>query len=238
MESESSGVTSYGGESRILGLGWEASFMLGVITFILGLVIAFYPAQSLIAIAVLLGIVMIISGIYHIARALDGREHERVWRGIAGVLFLLAGLVLLRHLHLTIALIGVFVGFTWIVQGVMMLMEAFSGLAGRVRGWTVFFGIISLIAGIVVVTAPIASVGALTIFLGIWFVVMGACEVIGSLITRRDMRRLATAEGVHVPGQRSGAAEAAEAAEAGGQGATAGKGTTGDSRSTGQNLSG
>jgi len=219
-------------------LGWEASFMLGVITLILGLVIAFYPAQSLIAIAVLLGIVMIISGIYHIARALDGREHERVWRGIAGVLFLLAGLVLLRHLHLTIALIGIFVGFTWIVQGVMMLMEAFSGLARGVRGWSVFFGIISLIAGIVVVTAPIASVGVLTIFLGIWFVVMGACEVIGSLITRRDMRRQATAEGVRVPGQRPAEAEAGGAAAAGGQAATAGKGTTGDSRPTGRNISG
>src|SRR5215469_5950140 len=231
MESESSGVTGYGGESRVLWLGWEASFMLGVITLILGLVIAFYPSQSLIAIAVLLGIVMIISGIYHIARAIDGREHERVWRGIAGVLFLLAGLVLLRHLHLTIALIGIFVGFTWIVQGVMMLMETFSGRTGGVRGWTAAFGIISLIAGIVVVTAPIASVGALTIFLGIWFVVMGACEVIGSLITRREMRRQATAEGVRVPGQR------AAAAEAGGQAATAGKGTTSDSRSTGQNIS-
>src|SRR5215469_3751072 len=142
MESESSGVTGYGGESRVLWLGWEASFMLGVITLILGLVIAFYPAQSLIAIAVLLGIVMIISGIYHIARALDGQEHQRAWRSIAGVLFLLAGLVLLRHLHLTIALIGIFVGFTWIVQGVMALMEGFSGLAGRVSGWSVFFGII------------------------------------------------------------------------------------------------
>jgi len=214
-------------------LGWEASFMLGVITLILGLVIAFYPSQSLIAIAVLVGIVMIISGIYHIARAIDAREQERVWRGIAGVLFLLAGLVLLRHLHLTIALIGIFVGFTWIVQGVMTLMESFSGRTGRARGWSVLFGIISLIAGIVVVTAPIASVGVLTIFLGIWFVVMGACEVIGSLITRRDMRRLATAEGVSVPGQR-----AAEAAEAGGQAAAASKGTTGDSRSTGHNISG
>jgi uncharacterized membrane protein HdeD (DUF308 family) len=232
MESESSGVTSYGGESRILGLGWEASFMLGVITLILGLVIAFYPSQSLIAIAVLLGIVMIISGIYHIARALGAREHERVWRGIAGVLFLLAGLVLLRHLHLTVALIGIFVGFTWIVQGVMMLMEAFSGLTGRSRGWSVAFGIISLIAGIVVVTAPIASVGVLTIFLGIWFVVMGACEVIGSLITRHDLRRLATTEGVRVPGQR------AAAAEAGGQAAPAAKGTTGDSQSTGHNIPG
>lgn len=234
MESESSGVTSYRGESRMPWLGWEASFMLGVITLILGLVIAFYPSQSLIAIAVLLGIVMIISGTYHIARAIDGREHERVWRSIAGVLFLLAGLVLLRHLDLTIALIGIFVGFTWIVQGVMMLMESFSGRTGGVRGWTVLFGIISLIAGIVVVTAPITSLGALTIFLGIWFVVMGACEVIGSFITRRDMRRLATAEGVSVPGQRG----AAEAAEAGGQAAGASKGTTGDSRSTGKNISG
>lgn len=170
------------------------------------MIIAFRPAQTLTAIAVLVGVVMIVSGVYHIARAFDGRENERVWRGISGVLFVLAGLVLLRHLHLSVALIGLFIGFTWIIQGIATLMEGFSRGRGHAEtGWSVFFGVISLIAGIVLVAAPIASVGALTIFLGNWFIVMGAFEMIGSVIARRTETRQA-AEGVHVPGQRSGAA--------------------------------
>lgn len=208
MEPESPTVTQHDDESPIPRLGWVASFTLGLITLILGIILAFRPTQSLNAIAVLFGVVMIVSGVYHIARALGGRERERLWRGISGVLFLLAGLVLLRHLHLSIALIGLFIGFTWIIQGVATLMEGFSRGRGHAEtGWSVFFGAISLIAGIVLISAPIASVGALTIFLGIWFIVMGAFEMIGSLLARRTENRLA-AEGVRVPGQRSGATRA------------------------------
>lgn len=192
---------------------WRTAFFLGLITLALGVVIVARPTLSLTVIAVLLGVTMIVSGIYHIVRALDGRENERVWRGIAGVLFILAGLVLIRHLHLTIALIGLFIGFTWVIQGVTSLMEGLSrGRAGGERGWTVFFGIISLIAGIVVISAPIASVAALTIFMGVWFIVMGFMEMLGSLVFRRSVAKRDTRR-VSVPGQRAGAASEAASAE-------------------------
>jgi uncharacterized membrane protein HdeD (DUF308 family) len=184
--------------------GWRIAFLLGLITFVLGVIIAFRPAQTLIAIAVLFGVVMIVSGFYHIIRAFDGREHERVWRGITGVLFILAGLLLFRHLDLSVALIGLFIGFVWVFQGVSSLAESFSRRhEGAAAGWAVFFGIISLIAGIIVISAPIASLGALTVFLGIWFVVMGIMEMLGSLIARHALRKQAKAGGVRVPGQRA-----------------------------------
>jgi uncharacterized membrane protein HdeD (DUF308 family) len=205
MESEPYGAASQRDEDEAVPrLGWAASLTLGVITVILGVIIAFRPAQTLAVIAVLLGVVMLVSGIYHIVRALDGREHDRVWRGVSGVLCLLAGLVLIRHLHLSIALIGMFIGFTWIIQGVASLMEGFSRGRGRgEKGWSVFFGIVSLIAGIVVISAPIASLGALTIFMGAWFIVMGAFEVLGALVTRRSRGSQAPGSVSGVPQQRS-----------------------------------
>jgi uncharacterized membrane protein HdeD (DUF308 family) len=193
-------------------------------------------------IAILAGVAMIVSGIYHIVRALDNRERDhRAWRGIAGVLFILAGLVLLRNLHLSIALIGLFVGFTWIIQGVMVLMESFSRDHTRAQnGWTIFFGVLSLIAGIVFVVAPIASLFALTIFMGVWFVVLGAMEILGSFIDRRAVRkaRAAAAEAVSVPQQRVGTAEVGQGTASQGTagqaapGGIADQGTAGDSRPT------
>ena len=168
MESDSSGWTGQGGVPRsMVGLvSWRAVFGLGLITLILGVVLTFRPTQSLTVFAILLGIVMLVSGIYHIVRAISGRDHERLWRAISGVLFILAGVVLLRHLHLSVALIGLFVGFTWIIQGVAALVEGFSG-GGRhgEGGWSIFFGIVSLIGGIIVVATPITSVGVLTVVL-------------------------------------------------------------------------
>ncbi len=191
--------------SRFLDLGWQASLLIGGISLILGLIVAFHPTESLVAIAVLLGVLMIVSGIFQLVRALGAEEGSKVWPAIAGILFILGGIVLIRHLHLSLALIGLFIGFTWVIQGVAALLAGFSGhrYAGRVRWWPVVFGAVSLIAGIVVVSTPVTSVTTLAIFIGIWFAVMGVFQIIDGLIARGAVRS-ATRGPVTVPGPRSG----------------------------------
>ncbi len=63
------------------------------------------------------GALTILSGIFHLVRVFDPAEPHRVWLGIAGLLFIVIGVVLIRHLHLTGSLIGLVTGITWIVQG-------------------------------------------------------------------------------------------------------------------------
>jgi uncharacterized membrane protein HdeD (DUF308 family) len=163
---------------------WQATLFLGVVTVILGLIVSFRPSGSLAVIAVLLGILMIISGIFHLIRVFDRAERHRVWLGIAGLLYVVIGVLLIRHLNLTVAIIGLVVGLTWIVSGLSALMSAGAG-SREGRGWWIFFGIVSLIAGIIVVADPISSVTVLATLLGIWFVVIGLFEVIGAFIIRR-----------------------------------------------------
>lgn len=202
-------VTPPGDDIPRFRLGWRASFALGLVTLVLGAILMTRPTHSLTVIAILLGVVMVVSGVFHLVRALDGRESERVWRGISGVLFVIAGLALIRHLHLSLALMGLFVGFSWVIQGVSALAEGISRRDGsrRERGWALFFGVISLVAGIVVISSPIASIAALTFFMGAWFIVMGLLEMIGSLLARR--RDGPDASGpVDLPGQRATRSEA------------------------------
>jgi uncharacterized membrane protein HdeD (DUF308 family) len=78
---------------------WQATVLLGVLTLILGLIVSFHPTGSLNVLAVLLGILMIFSGIFHLIRVFDPQEPHRVWLGIAGLLFIVIGVVLIRHLH-------------------------------------------------------------------------------------------------------------------------------------------
>jgi uncharacterized membrane protein HdeD (DUF308 family) len=168
----------------IAASAWQTTLFLGVATVILGLIVTFHPSGSLNVIAVLVGILMIISGIFHLIRVFDSAEQHRVWLGIAGLLYVVIGVILIRHLNLTVAVIGLIVGLTWIVQGLSAL---FGGIAGsrEGRGWWIFFGIVSLIAGIVVVADPISSVTVLAVLLGVWFIIMGLFEVIAAFIIRR-----------------------------------------------------
>lgn len=161
---------------------WQATLVLGVVTVILGLIVTFYPSATLNAIAVLFGLLMIVSGIFHLIRMFGSNEAHRVWMGISGLLFVVIGVVLLRHLHLTVAIIGLVIGVTWIVQGVTALIASFSGEAREGRGWWILFGIASLIGGVVITAVPVESVTALAVLVGIWFIVQGLFEIVGGFM--------------------------------------------------------
>ena len=167
---------------------WQATVFLGVLTLILGIIVSFHPTGSLNVLAVLLGVLMIFSGIFHLIRVFDPEESHRVWLGIAGLLFIVIGVVLIRHLHLTLAIIGLLIGITWIIQGLAALIGGISGGAREGRAWWIIFGLVSLIAGIVVASNPTSSLNVLAVLLGIWFVVVGIFEITGGLILRHELR--------------------------------------------------
>jgi uncharacterized membrane protein HdeD (DUF308 family) len=171
-----------------LAASWQATLILGALTVILGLVVSFHPTGSLNVVAVLLGILMILSGIFHLIRIFDSDEVHRVWLGIAGLMFIVVGVVLIRHLDLSRALIGLVIGITWIVQGLTVLIGGMAGDVREGRPWWIIFGVVSVLAGIVVASTPVSSLNVLAVLLGIWFVIMGIFEIIGALMLRHEIR--------------------------------------------------
>jgi uncharacterized membrane protein HdeD (DUF308 family) len=165
--------------------GWQTTVIVGVTTLILGLIVSFHPSGSLSVIAVLLGVLTIISGIWHLIRMFGSAASHRIWLGISGLLLIAIGVVLIRHLNLTVAFIGLIIGISWIIQGLSALAGGMAGRPGEGRGWWVFFGIVSLIGGIVITAAPLASVNALAVLVGIWFIVEGVLEIVGGFMLRR-----------------------------------------------------
>ena len=74
---------------------------------------------------------MIFSGLFHLIRVFDPGESHRVWLGVAGLLFIVIGVVLIRHLHLTRSLIGLIIGITWIFQGLTALIGGSPAVPAR-----------------------------------------------------------------------------------------------------------
>jgi uncharacterized membrane protein HdeD (DUF308 family) len=168
---------------------WQTMLVVGIVTLILGLIVSFHPSGSLNVIAVLIGVLVIVSGLFHLARMFGSAESHRVWLGISGLLLIVLGVVLLRHLNLTVALIGLLVGISWIIQGLSALAGGMAAGPGEGRGWWIFFGIVSLIAGIVVAALPVTSVTALAVLVGIWFIIQGLVEIVGGFMLRRTVSK-------------------------------------------------
>jgi uncharacterized membrane protein HdeD (DUF308 family) len=60
---------------------------------------------------------------------------------------------------------------------------------GEGRGWWIFFGIFSLVGGIVIIAVPTESVKVLAVLIGIWFIFQGLFEIAGGLRIRQAARR-------------------------------------------------
>ena len=175
--------------------GWQGTLLIGIITFVLGLIVTLRPSGSLNVIAVLIGLLMVISGLFHLLRVFGSGEEHRVWHGIAGLLLVVIGVVLIRHLHLTVAIVGLIIGISWIVEGVATLISAFSGDSREGRGWWIFFGILTLVGGIVITAWPVESVTAIAVLIGIWFIILGLFEIVGGIMLRNASSKLHAAMG-------------------------------------------
>jgi uncharacterized membrane protein HdeD (DUF308 family) len=169
---------------------WQMELVVGLITLGLGIALALHPSTSLNVISVFIGILLILGGIFHFIRALDHDEQHQAWIAVAGLLEVVIGVVMIRHLDLTKAAIGLLIGIVWIVQGFVGLMAGIMGGTKGQRGWVIAFGLISLIAGIVVVSVPSNSVNTLATLIGIWFIVMGLLEFSGGFVLRSELKKI------------------------------------------------
>jgi uncharacterized membrane protein HdeD (DUF308 family) len=178
-----------GSVGLLLATSWQSGLLVGVITLALGIIVAANPSTSINVVSVLVGILLIFSGILQLVRALDTSVVHRAWSAIVGLGFIVLGVVLVRHLDVTRALIALLVGITWIAQGVIELMVAATERDRAGRGWAIVYGLVSLAAGIVVVAVPVGSLNALAVLLGIWFIIIGILDIVGAFLLRHVQKR-------------------------------------------------
>jgi uncharacterized membrane protein HdeD (DUF308 family) len=171
---------------QTLGRSWGWALFFGIVTLILGILVVIDPSSSVVFVAVLIGIEIVLSGIFRLVASFTSEgEGHRIWWILLGVLSIVVGVFLIRHLGVTISILPIVVGIFWIIQGVM---ESFAAVADRdmpSRGWTMFVGILGFVAGIVVVSWPIQSIVTLAWVLGIWLVVYGVMTIFGAIRLRK-----------------------------------------------------
>lgn len=160
----------------------------GAVSLILGLVVLFWPGATLDVIAVLFGLYFVISGGIRIISGIitPFSTGLRVLNIIVGVLLVIVGIVAIRNPLASLTVLGMVVGIAWIVEGVMALTEVESGGS---RWYAITYGVISLLAGIVVLFLPVSSLAALVVFGGIFLLLLGVVQLVRALTFGRGAAR-------------------------------------------------
>jgi uncharacterized membrane protein HdeD (DUF308 family) len=173
---------------------WTAAVLSGVVTAILGILVLVWPGKSLIVASALFGAYLLISGIAQVifAFTLHVLAGGRFLLFISGAASVILAVLAFRHFGqgYAILLLAIWIAVGFIFRGVATTATAISDPRLPGRGWAIFFGVVTVIAGIVVLAWPFDSIAILTLVVGIWLVVIGAFEIIEALMMRRDVNTL------------------------------------------------
>jgi uncharacterized membrane protein HdeD (DUF308 family) len=100
---------------------------------------------------------------------------------ISGALSILLGLFCFRGPMQSILLLALWIGIGWLIRGITQTLAAASDQHMPARGWQVFLGILTFVAGIVLIDSPFESVAVLTLVGGIWLVAVGVVEIMTAI---------------------------------------------------------
>jgi len=117
---------------------------------------------------------------------------SRILLFISGAASLILAVLAFRHFGqgYAVLLLAIWIGIEFIFRGVATTVSAISDPALPGRGWSIFVGVIRLLAGVVVLASPFASIVTLAIVVGVWFVAIGVFEVVSSFGIRKPSKEL------------------------------------------------
>ena len=174
-----------------IGRIWWLLLFGGIISLVVGIVIISWPTPTVIVVAVLFAIYLIISGLFEIVRSFASglTGGTRALLLITGVLSVILGIFAIRSAaDNAVDLLGIFVGIAFLFRGFAGLFMGFDSKEGR--GWNIFFGIIMLVGGVVILVQPALALTTLAWVVGIWLVLIGIYEIIASFVVRSRTKDL------------------------------------------------
>ena len=180
-EAEKSAVN---GIRTALGIG-------GVLAVIVGILILVWPGKTAAVVTAIIAIYAIAAGLVYAGLGIFSRTKggwARIGHIVLGILFIIAGIVALLNLGQATAwlalVLGILVGIMWIVEGVVALSTLGDAAS---KGWSIFFAILSIIAGIILLFSPIWGAAVLWWLLGIALIVLGIINVVRAFTFKGEL---------------------------------------------------
>jgi uncharacterized membrane protein HdeD (DUF308 family) len=173
---------------------WKFAATWGALSAVLGALILAWPGTSILVASTLFGVYLLVSGFASVAMAfiLPESAGMRVLLFISGVLSVIMAVFCFGNFGdpYPILLLSIWIGVSFIVQGFSIVGVVISYKELPARGWYGFLGALSVIAGAVVLVWPWDSIVVLTLYAGVWLVVMGIVEIVWGFQMRKDSKTL------------------------------------------------
>ena len=169
-------------------------FIATAIAFIvLGTFAILMPFVAGLAIAKLVGVLLIVGGVMYSIDAFKGEgTGHKIWRAIVAVLYVLAGLYFLANPMIALTTLTLFLAFVLFVEAVSNVAVFFQGRHMQGAGWFLVNAVVTFILAVMIWRHwPSISIWAIGTLVGIDLLVNGISRLMLGSATRNFARRTA-----------------------------------------------
>ena len=176
---------------------WKSVLLTGILSVILGVMVLRWPGPTIVLAAAFFGAYLLVTGISQVFHAftLHISGGGRALMFISGAASLVLAVMCFRHFGDAVWLLAIWIGIGFVFRGVAEAASAISDETTPGRGWQIFLGVITVIAGVIVMAYPISSLATLTMVVGIWLIVLGVFEIIAAFGIRKAGNQVKSAVG-------------------------------------------
>lgn len=171
--------------------GWTVAF--GVLLIILGLFALMAPLITGVAVAVMLGWLLILGGIAHFVLSWHLRgTGGLVWELLIGLAYVVCGIFLLAHPVAGLVALTAFLGAYLLVKGIFELIMWFRVRHVHGSGWVLFDCVVSLLlAGMIWLHLPYAATWVIGTLVGFGILFSGISRLVLGMHARRVLAAVA-----------------------------------------------
>src|ERR1700761_7171140 len=139
---------------------WKSTLISGVLSLIVGIVVLAWPGISVLTASVAFGGYLLITGGAQVvfAFSLHVSAGSRILLFVSGAASLILAVLAFRHFGNAVLLLAIWIGIGFIFRGVATTVSAIQDPHLPGRAWSIFLGVITLIAGLVVLGSPLESI--------------------------------------------------------------------------------
>ena len=171
---------------------WKNKLVSGALTIILGAMVLAWPGPSILVASNLFGVYLLVSGFaeLYLAFTLPRSATTRVLLFLTGALSCVLAILSFRHFGdgYAVLLLSLWIGTGFIFLGISENAVAMNERDLPGRGWYVVLGVMSLIAGAVVLVWPFDSILVLTVVSGVSLVILGVIQTVQAFQIRSDVK--------------------------------------------------
>lgn len=157
--------------------GWAIAW--AVLIILAGIIAIFLPFISGIAITILVGWLLFVSGIFHLVEAFHARgAGSFFWRLLVGLVYLIGGFDIFIHPAFGLITLTLVLGIILILQGVLAIGGFLAVRARPGAGWILLNGIVALLLGLLIWwDGPRAAVWLIGTLVGINLIFSGVTRL-------------------------------------------------------------